>query len=83
VAEKKVVTEFALVEGEGDAQQGVFSDEDLDVVKAHRIEEIRNRLANGRARPKLRIIERVCTYPVNAEGVAQGQGSSVVETEVS
>lgn len=81
--DKKVVTEFALVEGEGDASQGLFSDEDLDVVKAHRIDEIRERIRTGRARPTLRIVERICTYPLSAAGVPQALGSTCQETEVT
>lgn len=69
--------EFALVVGhETDHEQGLFSDDDLDVVKAHKA-----RLRAEGDRREMVILKRTCTYPTDAKGNGLATGSTC-ETEV-
>ena len=78
----KQVSEHVLYRVEGDARVPLFSDADLDVVQAHRVEEIRNAISSGRARPQLVITRRDCTYPLGKTGEPLAVGSTCDETDV-
>lgn len=68
-------TEYALVVGRGtDAEQGLFSDDDLDVVKAYKAQ-----LRAAGDRREMVVVQRDCSYPTDAAGKALAVGSTVQE----
>ena len=77
------LTEFVLYRQDGDARQALFSDPDLDLVRAHKVDETRAALAAGKARPVLFVTRRDCVYPVGASGAPMAAGSTCDETEVA
>ena len=78
----KTITEYTLKSGSGDTEQGLFTDAELDVVKARKVAEIERAAREGRERPELRVVKRVCQFPLDKVGKPQALGSTVEETEV-
>lgn len=78
-----VITEYALYDGVGDQEQGKFSHTSLDLVKMRAASLVGDALLNGGRTPELRIVKRVCTHPLNANGSVNVARSTVEETEVS
>ena len=77
------VVEYVLYQGEGDNVKALFSDVDLDVVKAHGVETVRSAMVNGKARPVLSITSRTCKYPLGPKGERLALGSTCDEVAVS
>ena len=60
----------------------VFSDADMDVIKAHKVDAVRDAHAAGKSRPEMGITSRTCTYPVDAQGRPQADGSTCDELDL-
>ena len=67
----KTVKEYVLYRVEGEVRIALFSDQDEDVVRAHKIDAVRDAHAAGQARPELVMTCRTCTYP-NVSKTGQG-----------
>lgn len=71
-------TEFALVVGRGtDAEQGLFSDDDEDTVRAHKAI-----LRAQGDRREMVIVQRDCEYPTDKNGKPLALGSTCKETVI-
>jgi hypothetical protein len=78
----QVVKEYVLYRGAGESRQALFSDPELEVVKAHRIDELRGALRAGYARPEYTVTCRTITSVVDKDGKVQVAGATCDETEV-
>jgi hypothetical protein len=77
-----VITEYALYDGAGDQEQGKFSHASLPLVRARAVLLLGESLTSGGRAPALRIVKRVCTHPLNANGSVNVARSTVEETEI-
>ena len=79
--ETKVTKTYVLYTGTGEARQPLCSDEDLDVVRAHKVDAVRDAFARGMARPELSITCRETSHPVDKNGKLLADGSTCEETD--
>lgn len=73
---------FVLYNGTGPDRQPICSDEDMDVIRAHKVDFVRDAFTRGMARPELSITCRHTSHPL-VKGVPQANGSICEEVEVS
>jgi len=80
-AKNLLTTTFVLYEGTGPDRTPVCSDEDWDVIRAHKVDHVRDAFARGKARPVYSITRRETSHPL-VNGSPQANGSTCEEHEV-
>ena len=78
---ERVITEHALYDDSGEVEQGLFSHTSESLVRTHAAMLLAGAHANGRPLPDLRLVKRVCTFPLRKDGSMIHDKSTVVETE--
>jgi len=80
--ETKITKTYVLYTGAGVDRQPLCSDEDLDVVRAHKVDAIRDAFRRGMARPELSITCRDTAHPIGKHGELLVAGSTCDEYDV-
>jgi hypothetical protein len=76
------VIEYVLYQGSGEGRQALFSDPDLDVVRAHRIDELKKALMMGYSRPEYSITSRTITHDLDKAGKPLIMSGKCVEADL-